>query len=107
MVRRTAPRKRGATIGSPRGFRPAMTSRTFTFTLTACTIGIAACWTVGLSLAIADIFIVPNLGAVAVAFLIGGGVLTVCRELRRHDHNWTEAYEAGKEVGVRRLRDRV
>lgn len=84
-----------------------MTNRTFTVTLTSCVVGIGVCWVVGLTLAVVNVFIGPDLGPLAVAFLIGGGVMTVCRSLDRHDHRWTEAYEVGKEVGVRRLRDKV
>lgn len=82
-----------------------------TVTVTICTLVVSSCWLIGLALAVADIFIGPNLGALAVAFLIAGGVLTVCRALDRHDRNWADAYEVGKEVGeevsVRRLRNKV
>lgn len=84
-----------------------MTTTSKTVTVTVCSIVVGACWVVGLALAVADIFIGPNLGALAVAFLIAGGVMTVCRALDRHDRNWADAYEIGKEVGVRRLRDKV
>lgn len=82
-----------------------MTNRTVTVSF--CSIVVAVCWVVGVTLAVINTIVGPDLGALATAFLIGGAVLTVCRALERHDRNWSAAYEVGKEVGVRRLHDRV
>lgn len=74
-------------------------------TVTLHTVVVVICWIAGLSLAVANAFVGPDLGALAVAFLVGGATLAIHGRLERHDADWTTAYEAGKEVArVRQLR---
>lgn len=74
-------------------------------TITLHTLAVVILWIVGVGLAVTNAFIGPDLGALAVAFLVGGATLAVHGRLERHDAEWSTAYEAGKEVArVRQLR---